>query len=225
VQGWAALYAGETPIATLEQATDSFRRLGAGVLEAWARALLSLALARAGAPEAREAALQAESMARYAGTPGARYFPYLALAEVETEQSVDYGALARAVEEECKHLLDVATRGYRTTAVLAARDKNGKVYHIVGCSTTNRPPRSIRVGLAGRSGMEEHELEGWHPRIGGETEEGEEKLVSPHAEIKCIQTALLHGLTPVAVGVSRPPCPDCSKVLKEYKIKSFPPAL
>jgi DNA-binding SARP family transcriptional activator len=102
LQGWAALYEGETPIASLEQATDGFHRLGAGVLEAWARALLSLALARAGAPEARDAALQAENLARYSGTPGARYFAYLALAEVEPERSVDYGVLARAVEEECK---------------------------------------------------------------------------------------------------------------------------
>src|SRR5438552_12359672 len=76
--GWASLYAGDPAVSVLEQATDAFHRLGAGVLEAWSRALLSLSLARAGAPEAREAALQAEHLARYSGTPGARYFPYLA---------------------------------------------------------------------------------------------------------------------------------------------------
>jgi hypothetical protein len=83
MEGWAAVYAGENAVAILEPATDVFRRLGAGVLEAWARSLLSLALARLGAPEARDAALQAENLARYSGTPGARYFPYLALAEIE----------------------------------------------------------------------------------------------------------------------------------------------
>ena len=76
MQGWAALYAGENAIGILEPTTDMFRQLGAGVLEAWSRSLLSLALARIGAAEAREAALQAENLARYSGTPGARYFPY-----------------------------------------------------------------------------------------------------------------------------------------------------
>jgi DNA-binding SARP family transcriptional activator len=102
MQGWAAVYAGNNAIAILEPATDMFRQLGAGVLEAWARALLSLALARLGAPEAREAALQAENLARYSGTPGARYFPYLALAETEQERSAEYRGLALAVQEECR---------------------------------------------------------------------------------------------------------------------------
>src|SRR5207245_1490967 len=84
----------------LEEATDAFHGLGAGVLEAWSRALLSLSLARAGAPEAREAALQAENLARYSGTPGARYFPYLALAEIEPDRAAEYGELAAAVQEE-----------------------------------------------------------------------------------------------------------------------------
>jgi tetratricopeptide (TPR) repeat protein len=76
--GWAALYAGEIALSPLEEATDTFHQLGAGVLEAWSRALLALALARSGVPEAREAALQAENLARYSGTSVARYFPYLA---------------------------------------------------------------------------------------------------------------------------------------------------
>ena len=99
--GWAALYDGENANPILEEATDAFHGLGAGVLEAWSRALLSLSLARAGAPEAREAALQAENLARYSGTPGARYFPYLALAEIEPERAAEYRGLALAVQEEC----------------------------------------------------------------------------------------------------------------------------
>ena len=102
MQGWAALYAGENAIGILEPTTDMFRQLGAGVLEAWSRSLLSLALARIGAAEAREAALQAENLARYSGTPGARYFPYLALAESEPERSQEYLGLASAVQEECR---------------------------------------------------------------------------------------------------------------------------
>ncbi|OLE35635.1 MAG: hypothetical protein AUG48_10070 [Actinobacteria bacterium 13_1_20CM_3_68_9] len=99
--GWAALYAGDNAVAPLEQATEIFHQLGAGVLEAWSRALLSLSLARSGAPDAREAALQAENLARYSGTPGARYFPYLALAEIQPERAAEYHSLALAVQEEC----------------------------------------------------------------------------------------------------------------------------
>jgi len=99
--GWAAIYAGDGAVPSLEQATDTFHHLGAGVLEAWSRALASLGLARIGAPEARDAALQAESLARYSGTPGARYFPYLALAEIEPERAAEYHSLAVTVQEEC----------------------------------------------------------------------------------------------------------------------------
>ncbi|HVH64965.1 MAG TPA: BTAD domain-containing putative transcriptional regulator [Candidatus Acidoferrum sp.] len=99
--GWAVAYQGESATAVLEQTTDAFHRLGAGVLEAWARALLSLSYARAGSVEAREAALQAESLARYSGTPGARFFPYLALAELEPDRAAEYFGLAQAVQEEC----------------------------------------------------------------------------------------------------------------------------
>ena len=102
LQGWAAVYNNESAVAILEPVPDMFRQLGAGVLEAWSRALLSLALARLGAVDAREAALQAENLARYSGTPGARYFPYLALAELEPERSDEYQGLATAVQEECR---------------------------------------------------------------------------------------------------------------------------
>lgn len=98
--GWAAVYAGEPAVASLEHATDEFHRLGAGVLEAWSRALLSLGLARSGSPEARDVALQAESLARYSGTPGARYFPYLALAELEPDRAHEYRGLSQTVQEE-----------------------------------------------------------------------------------------------------------------------------
>src|SRR5437870_3924868 len=99
--GWAAIYAGDNAVPSLEQATDGFRQLGAGVLEAWSRALVSLGLARNGAPEARDAALQAENLARYSGTPGARYFPYLALAALAPERAAEYQSLAFSVQDEC----------------------------------------------------------------------------------------------------------------------------
>ena len=102
LQAWASVYAGENPATLLEQANANFHKLGAGVLEAWSRALLSLGLAHAGSPDAREAALQAENLARYSGAPGARYFPYLALAEVQPDRAAEYRALAETVLDECK---------------------------------------------------------------------------------------------------------------------------
>jgi DNA-binding SARP family transcriptional activator len=99
--GWAAVYADESATDSIEQAIDAFHGLGAGVLEAWSRALLSLSLARTGSPDARETALQAENLARYSGTPGARYFPYLALAELEPDRANEYRGLAQTVQEEC----------------------------------------------------------------------------------------------------------------------------
>jgi DNA-binding SARP family transcriptional activator len=98
--GWAGVYGRNNPASALEYATDTFRQLGAGVLEAWSRCLLALALAQAGSPEARDLALQAENLARYSGTPAARYFPYLALAELETDRSAEYRGLAQNVQEE-----------------------------------------------------------------------------------------------------------------------------
>ena len=98
--GWAAVYADEPAAAWLEPAADAFHQMGAGVLEAWARGLLALTLARGGEPEAKEAALQAESLARYTGASGAAYFAYLALAALEPERSADHLALAEAIIDE-----------------------------------------------------------------------------------------------------------------------------
>lgn len=98
--GWSRLGDAAPAAEPLERAQRSFRWLGAGVLETWAAAMLALALARDGAPGAREAAIQAESMARATGATGPRMFCYLALAEVEPERAADYRALATAVELE-----------------------------------------------------------------------------------------------------------------------------
>src|SRR5262249_34128151 len=78
--GLGELRAGGAPDALLEAAADELRALGAGTLEAWTRAGLALARARAGAPEARHGATEAEILARLAGVPGAQVLAYRALA-------------------------------------------------------------------------------------------------------------------------------------------------
>ena len=61
--------AAERRVAAAERAAAEFRRLGSGVLEAWARGLLAIGLAEVGSSEAREAATSAERLARAAGRP------------------------------------------------------------------------------------------------------------------------------------------------------------
>ncbi len=94
------LRSAEVRLAAAERAAAGFRRLGAGVPEAWARGLAALALAETGADDARDAALGAESFARATGTPGARLLAYLAMAAAEPARAVEYSDLAAAVRAE-----------------------------------------------------------------------------------------------------------------------------
>jgi DNA-binding SARP family transcriptional activator len=98
--GRAAATAAERRAAASDRAATLFRRLGAGVPEAWARGLHALGLAESGAPEARDAAMSAEGLARAAGAPGARLLTYLAMAIVDEARRSDYEALAAAVRDE-----------------------------------------------------------------------------------------------------------------------------
>ena len=101
LQGWGEAYAGGKTAALLDQAAWEFQQLGARVLEAWARGLLSLALARQGDPTAQESAQQAERLARTTATPAACYFAYQALARMDLPRASDYRALAQRIEQEC----------------------------------------------------------------------------------------------------------------------------
>jgi len=91
--GWGNVAAGAEP-ADLERVAGEFRALRSPVLEAWARGLHALALARSGELEAHQAAVQAEAIARSAGVPAARYLVYLALAEGPTDEADEYRRLA-----------------------------------------------------------------------------------------------------------------------------------
>src|SRR5207253_7847955 len=88
----------------------AFRRLGAGVLEAWARAALALVLRRAGAPEARDAALAAEALARSAGARGPQALAFLALEGNGHADRAEYRRLAAELAAECGLLLPADAR-------------------------------------------------------------------------------------------------------------------
>jgi DNA-binding SARP family transcriptional activator len=99
-EGWAALDEPEAAGPPLEIAIARFRSLGAASLEAWGRSLLAGCLARADAPNAREAALAAEAFARTAGTPGPHALAYAALALTDPDHSSELRALAAALFDE-----------------------------------------------------------------------------------------------------------------------------
>ena len=87
-------------LAAAESAARGFRKLGAGVPEAWSRALAAAAIVRTGAPDAREAALAAESIGRATGTPAARMLAYAALGRGAEGRGAEYAQLADAVRAD-----------------------------------------------------------------------------------------------------------------------------
>ncbi len=92
--------AAEPRLLAAEAAAAAFRRLGAGVLESWARALVALATV-AGDPEgARDAALGAVAMARSSGATGGRLPAYRALGLADPSRADEYCQLAADVEAE-----------------------------------------------------------------------------------------------------------------------------
>jgi DNA-binding SARP family transcriptional activator len=92
--------AGERRVVAAERAAAVARRLGAGVLEAMARGLAAYGLAESGAPEARDAALAVESLARTTGTAGPRLLAYAALAAADPARRAEYQTLAGNVQRE-----------------------------------------------------------------------------------------------------------------------------
>ena len=96
-EAWASAGDPERRLAASDAATGEFRRLGAGVLEAWARGLGALGAASLGTPDAREAALAAESAGRGAGSQAARMFAYAALADADDHRGPEYRLLADTV--------------------------------------------------------------------------------------------------------------------------------
>ena len=93
--GWATADAQARP-ELLSAAATGFRRLGAPVLEAWARALLALSLGRIDHPEAEQAALAADALARTTGVLPARGLAQLALSWVRGDPAGELALSARS---------------------------------------------------------------------------------------------------------------------------------
>ncbi len=96
-EGWSALAEPGAALEPLELAAARFRSLGAGSLEAWARGLGAIAMVRSGAPDAREAALGAEAVARSTGVMVAQGVAHRALAELDAPSAGELGSAADEV--------------------------------------------------------------------------------------------------------------------------------
>jgi DNA-binding SARP family transcriptional activator len=100
LEGWASLDDPDRALQASEDAAALARRLGAGTLEAWAKATGALASTAVGLPDARDVALQAEGVVRSAGVPGARIPVHLALAAADPRHADEHRAVVRATVVE-----------------------------------------------------------------------------------------------------------------------------
>jgi len=97
---WAGQHGIEDVVDDADAAADAFRRLGAAVPESWARSLAALASGRLGMPDARAAAVGAESLSRATGTPGARALALAAMAALDDGHETDHLLLAEVAVAE-----------------------------------------------------------------------------------------------------------------------------
>lgn len=98
--GFRLLRLGRDAREPLERAVESFRRLGAGVLEGWGLAALALCSVRSGYEDSLEVAMTAEAHIKAAGCHGLLAPVYTALAEILPEKSASYRAMASATRSE-----------------------------------------------------------------------------------------------------------------------------
>ncbi|HEX8959590.1 MAG TPA: winged helix-turn-helix domain-containing protein [Solirubrobacterales bacterium] len=130
----------------------AFRRLGSGVLEAWARALTALADAQTDSDAAREAALGAEALARTTGATGARLPAYRALEAIDPARALDYAQLAANVEAETGLALPGSSLS-RMAAVLAPEGAISERVAVgpgsAGPAPTERDRGRIRIATLG----------------------------------------------------------------------------
>jgi DNA-binding SARP family transcriptional activator len=139
---WGAVNASDTPD-DMDSLLAELRALRAPVLEAWGFGLRAVAMARTGEPDAQQAALQAEAMARSAGVPAARLFSYLALAAASTTDAPEYLEQAHAMGAESGIALPAAPADRLEAAPASVLAGNG-----------HAPAPPIRIRLLGGYGLQ-----------------------------------------------------------------------
>lgn len=123
-QAWGLLLLGSgfAAATALVGVSERFHEIGAGVLEAWSRALLALALAEQRDSTAAGAALKAESLANSAAVEGPKAYAYLALAIVDTPRASQFMRLAKASIDRTgldSRMLDVAAKSPQANRILS----------------------------------------------------------------------------------------------------------
>lgn len=84
-----------TDTAALRDLAEAFRTMGAGVLEAWSRSLLALALAEQDHPDGYAMALRAEGIANTTAVEGPKLFAYAALARTGKGNTEQFAELVK----------------------------------------------------------------------------------------------------------------------------------
>ncbi len=124
-RGWSRSRDAEDRLRSADAAATAFRRLGAGVLEAWARGLAALAATDLGAADARDVALVAESAGRAAGTQAPRLLAYAALARLDDPRATDFALMAEAVGRDTGLVLPADDEGAGTDVGVPAGHGHG----------------------------------------------------------------------------------------------------
>jgi DNA-binding SARP family transcriptional activator len=101
LEGWGRLRAGLPAVEPLRGAAGHFAGLGAGVLETWAGAALSLAMARAHEDGARELAARALETCRREKLRGVAAIAHLALAETADDDGERSRLMALRLARDC----------------------------------------------------------------------------------------------------------------------------
>ncbi|HYN47264.1 MAG TPA: winged helix-turn-helix domain-containing protein, partial [Candidatus Nanopelagicales bacterium] len=156
-------------IASADAAADAFRHLGAGVPEAWARALAALATALDDRPDARDQAVAAEGLARATGSVAPRMLAHLALVEADPAHGDDHRRLAATATAETGLVAPPWARDHAGPGEApAARvgDPAAKARHPAGHPATGAPV-AVRTlgGLVLEVGGRRVPLEGVKPRV------------------------------------------------------------
>ncbi len=153
---WAAPYGTPDAADDAELAADRFRRLGAGVLEAWARSIGALASACAGSPDARDQVLTAESLGRATGVPATRELAHaslLVLGEGEAPGAGPFGAGA-GHGVAVPRWATAGRVGRGEAADASAESRANGVLTGAGATPDGRPGRLVRIRTFGGCALE-----------------------------------------------------------------------
>ncbi len=139
---WGRVMAGNsdaTDNGALRNVADTFQMMGAGVLEAWSRSLLALALAEQGDPGAYAIALKAEILANSTAVEGAKVFAYAALARTGKGNTQQFTELTAAAHRRTGVAMNLLTHGARSSEPASLPAVSIRCFGEFGMTISGRP--------------------------------------------------------------------------------------